>query len=196
MRHKILAMASALTLTCAASGASAALVIFDGVQSSMFVDGIFSKNLSGLYDDGFGAVGLTAARNSYGRNGQYIRFNGPVTLSSLYLGKCNGCYDSHPTTFTVNLYNVSAVLIGSQTMFASSTEQLLTFNKSEVAKVEFTFAGTDGTDPYNDGREVAWYQVRDISYFLNAVPEPATWALMISGFGMVGSALRRRRLAA
>jgi len=29
-----------------------------------------------------------------------------------------------------------------------------------------------------------------------AVPEPATWALMIAGFGAVGSALRRRRLAA
>jgi hypothetical protein len=29
-----------------------------------------------------------------------------------------------------------------------------------------------------------------------AVPEPATWALMIAGFGAAGSALRRRRLAA
>ncbi|WP_296595649.1 PEPxxWA-CTERM sorting domain-containing protein [Phenylobacterium sp.] len=28
-----------------------------------------------------------------------------------------------------------------------------------------------------------------------AVPEPATWALMIAGFGMVGAALRRRRTA-
>jgi len=28
--------------------------------------------------------------------------------------------------------------------------------------------------------------------FLAAVPEPATWALMILGFGMVGAALRRR----
>lgn len=27
----------------------------------------------------------------------------------------------------------------------------------------------------------------------NAVPEPATWALMISGFGLVGSTMRRRR---
>jgi len=26
-----------------------------------------------------------------------------------------------------------------------------------------------------------------------AVPEPATWALMISGFGMAGATLRRRR---
>ena len=28
---------------------------------------------------------------------------------------------------------------------------------------------------------------------LNAVPEPATWAMMITGFGFVGAALRRRR---
>ena len=28
---------------------------------------------------------------------------------------------------------------------------------------------------------------------VSAVPEPATWAMMISGFGMAGVALRRRR---
>ncbi|MFN3371118.1 MAG: PEPxxWA-CTERM sorting domain-containing protein [Sphingomonadaceae bacterium] len=30
----------------------------------------------------------------------------------------------------------------------------------------------------------------------NAIPEPATWALLIAGFGLVGGALRRRRQAA
>lgn len=29
----------------------------------------------------------------------------------------------------------------------------------------------------------------------NAVPEPASWTLLISGFGMVGATLRRRRIA-
>ncbi|MFN3371119.1 MAG: PEPxxWA-CTERM sorting domain-containing protein [Sphingomonadaceae bacterium] len=29
-----------------------------------------------------------------------------------------------------------------------------------------------------------------------AIPEPATWAMLIAGFGLVGGALRRRRLAA
>lgn len=32
-----------------------------------------------------------------------------------------------------------------------------------------------------------------ISGFGNAVPEPATWALTIGGFGAIGSAMRRRR---
>lgn len=29
---------------------------------------------------------------------------------------------------------------------------------------------------------------------VNAVPEPATWAMMISGFGFIGAAMRRRRV--
>jgi hypothetical protein len=35
----------------------------------------------------------------------------------------------------------------------------------------------------------------EIRGFLHAVPEPATWALMILGFGLTGAVLRRRRLA-
>lgn len=36
-----------------------------------------------------------------------------------------------------------------------------------------------------------------VSYYLTPVPEPSTWALMITGFGLAGAALRmpRRRLA-
>jgi hypothetical protein len=33
----------------------------------------------------------------------------------------------------------------------------------------------------------------EIRGFLTAIPEPASWALMIAGFGLVGTAIRRRR---
>jgi opacity protein-like surface antigen len=44
--------------------------------------------------------------------------------------------------------------------------------------------GTPGTLGFDDLR------------FTTGVPEPATWALMIGGFGLAGAALRRRRPAA
>jgi hypothetical protein len=51
-------------------------------------------------------------------------------------------------------------------------------------------------DPFLDG--LTSQQVKQIVNFGNgqpaAVPEPASWAFMIGGFGMVGASLRRRRL--
>ncbi len=46
-------------------------------------------------------------------------------------------------------------------------------------------SGLDGPDPINP-----------IAFTLTPVPEPATWALMLAGFGGLGVALRRRRVAA
>lgn len=51
----------------------------------------------------------------------------------------------------------------------------------------------------NDFGGSSWVQLDgvphhvDLNFNLTAVPEPATWAMMILGFGMVGGALRTRR---
>lgn len=74
------------------------------------------------------------------------------------------------------------------------------FSLSGLSMSSITFSGlvdeSNGNAPLNfdDIRQV------NLSSVVSAVPEPATWAMMILGFGMVGSMIRsanaqRRRLA-
>lgn len=49
--------------------------------------------------------------------------------------------------------------------------------------------------PFKNGRNPKIYPHRDLtqSFAISAAPEPATWALMIGGFGLAGAMLRRSR---
>jgi hypothetical protein len=67
--------------------------------------------------------------------------------------------------------------------------------------LEFLVLETGGVNQvapgfYGFSRSIADISVRNISVLSNAVdrvPEPATWALMIFGIGVIGFAMRRRR---
>lgn len=78
--------------------------------------------------------------------------------------------------------------------WANGGVQTFTFANNNVLKVKLDNAtfngGPFGLTPGKDhGANVS------ATLTLTAVPEPATWALMIGGFGMAGVALRRRRPA-
>jgi hypothetical protein len=56
--------------------------------------------------------------------------------------------------------------------------------------------GAAAANSQNWGASDYWAGFNDITTGGADVPEPATWALMIGGFGLAGAALRRRGLAA
>jgi len=55
---------------------------------------------------------------------------------------------------------------------------------------EFRFRGIDG-----GGTGIASFTFSGAFIVIAGVPEPASWALLITGFGLVGAAMRRRRAA-
>jgi hypothetical protein len=62
----------------------------------------------------------------------------------------------------------------------------VTMNDADFSSGKY---GLDGG--YRDGADIS----AKFELMSGAVPEPATWAMMITGFGMAGVALRRRRYA-
>lgn len=78
------------------------------------------------------------------------------------------------------------------TWFANAT-----FGQSQWFSFQYQSGGInasliDGSDIHLWNR-ATWYEIRGDTPMLAFVPEPATWAMMLGGFGIVGAAMRRRK---
>jgi hypothetical protein len=106
-----------------------------------------------------------------------ILFAGAASNISFQLDTLGG------ESVTFNLFDGNDMLL--ETLSVSS-------NGSVFVPVSFSASGVrriDGLQP-NDGW--AW-AMDDLSFDGGVVPEPASWAMMIAGFGLVGAAARRNR---
>jgi hypothetical protein len=112
-------------------------------------------------------------------------------LSFDYYVPQNGYNNPNDATlsFAVNGSQVgSALQAGSPSGTTPQTwknfSTLYTANSTGPVTLAFNFAGL--------GNTAADFAVDKVS--MAAVPEPATWAMMLLGFGIVGSAVRRRKV--
>ncbi len=77
------------------------------------------------------------------------------------------------------------------------------FTAYDLSTLIVNFAGWDfstgAAQSINDNGDIVGFATAadgfQHGYLLTAVPEPASWAMLITGFGLVGGALRRRRTA-
>ncbi len=114
---------------------------------------------------------------------------GLFDLASLQLaGAWNSSYDVGPIAFT---FTDGAGVTSSSTFTLNRGLGLRTFTANRLGIASFTI---DGSNVHGGPIEGA-VQIDNVTYTplaVTAVPEPAAWAMMIGGFGLIGISLRRR----
>ena len=151
-----------------------------------------SGNRAGVEIGASGTYGLPAAPGNAG--GQNLEVNGftfgdvyqvvnlvagqSYTLSLLYGGRTSGGTQALNILAGGTILNASP-LTGSTGVWTPESYQFVATGGAE--KIEFQALVTSGSESFGN-------EVTNVS--LSAVPEPASWALMLTGFGMIGYALR------
>jgi PEP-CTERM motif len=97
----------------------------------------------------------------------------------------------------VNYENPLFTLSGQQIVAAGGRDGRLTFGFDDAVHIGGIMFGSNGIAFEFDSLAISTDPARGATLLTPQVPEPASWELMLGGFGIVGSALRmqRRRMA-
>jgi len=176
---------------------------FEGIGVSPDFDGTF-YNAPSYTQDGINVsyVGQALIWATFQPNGLYAWYpNGggigfteitfaSGSVSGLQLSAGSGWGGAAPTLFYEVLLGGSTILSGSQGGIKDSYSGYDTFSFSggsfDTVRVAVLSNGSGALGDYEAGA------FDDIKVVNAAIPEPATWAMLIIGFGLVGSAARRR----
>lgn len=179
-RLALLTGAGALSL--AATQASAADYIISGVGSgslngATFTNKTFTFTLTGNPTSSTGVDPLTSAKlliAGLGEVSLQISTRLRESGTTVYLSKGSGGADLF-SMFFVSAPDLAANNAGMQALFASPTNAFANIGTTGGL---LTFLSAD--------------QVTFSGSLAAPVPEPASWTMLIAGFGLVGAAMRRR----
>jgi hypothetical protein len=154
----------------ASTGTGTATVTIDDVANTMLVEVTFS-----------GLTGTTTASHIHAPTAVPLTGTAGVatqtpTFSGFPLGVTSGTYSNLFDLLTASTYNASFVTANGGSA-AGAESALLSALASGKAYLNIH------TSAFGGG---------EIRGFLVAVPEPASWAMMLLGFGAIGFAMRRR----
>jgi len=221
MSLRYLALSAGLGLAMVAAPASAAIVLtFEGVGNNAGVQGFYNGGTDSLGNSGpnlgveFNANALGLVDADSGGGGNFANEPTPNTILFFLSGTAILNYAAgfdtgfsffytSSTAATVNVYdglNATGNLLGSINLVAQFTDNCVgdpTGGFCNWTPAGVAFAGTAKSIDFGGTVNQTGYD--NITFGSerpgtgNPVPEPATWALMIGGFGMAGAVIRRRR---
>lgn len=122
----------------------------------------------------------TMERIAYGGTTPQLTLSGAVTLHSFDIGAWPNT-NRQTQVSVIDLATMLPVLSTGQFVVLGSTPTHFDINLSSSAGFRISF----GPDGYNVG-------IDNVAFTAGAVPEPQTWALLVAGLALVGSAARRR----
>lgn len=178
-----------------------------------------------MYDYGLGTTYSGDSSHTVDNEGRYdfilLQFNTAVALNTVtFTSGWDGLYDSDATISYANINLAAGQTYQSVgTTFWNAAGAKLQANKTTSNKTNSFTQGVVNTsrrqvnpslvtsnvwliaakigdnDTYRDAFKIKGFTYVDPYDNAGAVPEPATWAMLILGMGMVGGAMRRRNRA-
>lgn len=142
--------------------------------------------------DGSDGLQLNVAAPPPGTTSNYlaIQSGGSATLTTPVALNRLSVYIGSPDSFNsirfIGLNGYDVTLTGAELAAGAFNG-----NQSVGRRMTYNFGGDQVTQVIFSSAENS-FELDNIA--VSAVPEPATWAMMIAGFGMAGAALRRRRV--
>lgn len=181
------ALLSACAFAAAAPAEAAVSIAFQAVGSDVVATLAGSVNLTGMTSQAYGEVGSVIWPGP-----ALVYFGGPVDY---YYGSASGpgSWGGFAVTQATSKAGDAFALDGKLGVVSLPSG----YTSRAPLAATMTFSGlTFGDLGLDVGRYVYTLPHDKIVVTVGNVPEPASWAMLIAGFGLVGAAMRRRAAAA
>ncbi|WP_254602811.1 PEPxxWA-CTERM sorting domain-containing protein [Sphingomonas bacterium] len=184
MYYKIAAAAASLAMTSTPAAAAVKVFNFTGTFQSQSVTGYLSYDTAAMPSGG--QVFPDGSTQETYTTGVQLYLNG-YSYANVYINYIRGLYPTQPSDY----FAVNGFVPAGGDAFGNTAGSGVTLSTRLPSGTARSLPVDLSGQVFTGGAGIAFGSVTVSAE--PAVPEPATWAMMIGGFGLAGAALRRRR---